>query len=33
MLANEDARLRAMLLDFRLRQTEVARSMTKDLTR
>jgi 5-(carboxyamino)imidazole ribonucleotide mutase len=33
MLANDDARLRAMLLEFRIRQTEVARSMTKDLTR
>jgi len=33
MLANEDAALRARLLDFRARQTEIARAMTKDLTR
>jgi 5-(carboxyamino)imidazole ribonucleotide mutase len=33
MLANEDAGLRDRLLEFRLRQTEIARSMTKDLTR
>jgi 5-(carboxyamino)imidazole ribonucleotide mutase len=33
MLANEDAGLRARLSEFRARQTEAARSMTKDLTR
>jgi 5-(carboxyamino)imidazole ribonucleotide mutase len=33
MLANEDANLRDRLLEFRLRQTEIARAMTKDLTR
>jgi len=33
MLANEDAALRAKLSEFRARQTEIARAMTKDLTR
>jgi 5-(carboxyamino)imidazole ribonucleotide mutase len=31
MLANEDAALRQRLLDFRARQTEVARAMSQDL--
>lgn len=31
MLANEDGELRRRLLEFRLRQTEMARAMTQDL--